>query len=220
MARTETFQQIGLFDQADDRTAAEQLAAVADEARGCRNCPLWEIGTHTVFGAGPANTRLMFVGEAPGRQEDEQGRPFVGAAGKLLGAALQQAGLDRAEVYVTNVVKHRPWVQEGNRQKNRAPRQSEINACRPWLQQELSLIRPSIIVCLGATAARELLGKGFKLTQQRGQWLEGPGGAAALATLHPAYVLIQPPESAERIQQTFFDDVRLAAERYRALPAD
>jgi DNA polymerase len=160
----------------------------------------------------------MLVGEAPGLQEDRQGQPFVGPAGKLLDQALQQAGLNRAELYLTNVVKHRPWLRSGGRPKNRAPKQSEVNACRRWLQQELALIQPRIIVCLGATAARELLGRGFKLTQQRGQWQPGPNDAAVLATLHPAYVLIQPPESYDAVQQALFADLRSVAERYRALP--
>jgi DNA polymerase len=213
------YQQARLFEQqSDERAPGEQLAALAEQARTCRACPLWEIGTQTVFGSGPATARLMFVGEAPGQQEDRQGRPFVGPAGKLFDQALEQAGLEREAVYVTNVVKHRPWVRTGGRPKNRAPKQSEINACRPWLQGELDLVRPEIVVCLGATAARELLGRNFKLTQQRGQWQSGPGGTAALATLHPAYILIQPPESYDAIQQALFDDLRRVAERYQALP--
>jgi DNA polymerase len=159
----------------------------------------------------------MFVGEAPGAQEDRAGQPFVGPAGRLFDEALAQAGLDRAEVYVTNTVKHRPWLQQGSRQKNRAPKQSEINACRPWLEEELRLVSPALIVCLGAVAAKALLGKDFKLTQQRGQWLDGPGGAAVLATVHPSYVLIQPPESQERVREQFFGDIRAVAQRYRTL---
>jgi DNA polymerase len=199
------------------RSAAEQLAAVAREAESCQACPLWQHGVQTVFGQGPVTARLMLVGEAPGQQEDRQGLPFVGASGRLLDEALAQARIERASVYVTNVVKHRPTVEQRGRTKNRAPKQSEVNACRPWLQQELRLIRPELIVCLGATAAREILGKGFKLTQQRGQWLEGPGETAVLATLHPSYVLIQPPDSFERVRATLFDDLRLAGERYAAL---
>jgi len=201
----------------DTASAAERLAAVARDARDCRACPLWEIGTQTVFGSGPAIARLMFVGEAPGQHEDQQGVPFVGPAGRLFEEALQQAGLQRTEVYVTNVVKHRPWLQQGRRKKNRPPKRSEINACRPWLQEELRLVKPSIIVCCGAQSAREILGKEFKLTQQRGSWLEGPDGASVLATFHPAYVLIQPEESYDRLKETLFADFRLVAERHRSL---
>lgn len=194
---------------------ADELQQVATASKRCQACPLWEIGTQTVFGVGTADARLMFIGEAPGRDEDHQGVPFVGAAGRLFDQALQQAGIKRDAVYITNTVKNRPWVQNGSRQKNRAPKQSEINACRPWLTEELRLIRPELIVCLGAVAAKAILGKDFKLTQQRGQWLEGPNGAAVLATLHPSYVLIQPAESVERVRETLFGDIRAVAERYR-----
>lgn len=208
--------QPALFEPADPDPAAA-LAEIARAAGDCRACPLWEIGTRTVFGDGPPSARLMFLGEAPGRDEDKQGRPFVGAAGRLFDEALRAAEIDRGEVYVTNTVKHRPWVQQGSRQKNRAPKQSEINACRPWLEHELRLVRPALIVCLGAVAARAILGKEFKLTQQRGRWLDGPAGAAVLATLHPSYVLIQPAETQERVRDTFFGDLRAVAERYRSL---
>lgn len=205
---------------ASDADPTTRLAEVARAAQDCRACPLWEIGTQTVFGHGPPTADLLFLGEAPGRDEDKQGLPFVGAAGRLFDAALAAANLDRAEVYVTNTVKHRPWVQQGPRQKNRAPKQSEINACRSWLDHELQLVRPALIVCLGAVAATAILGKHFKLTQQRGQWLAGPEGAAVLATLHPSYVLIQPAETQERVRETFFGDLRAVGERYRALRPD
>ena len=218
MARTDLTEQVPLFESASpDATGKEQLAAVKEAAKSCQACPLWEIGTQTVFGVGPADARLMFIGEAPGAQEDRQGVPFVGPAGRLFDEALEQAGLARSEVYVTNVVKHRPWVAQNGRQKNRPPKQSEIKACRPWLDQELAIVRPSIICCLGAHAARAILGKDFKITQQRGQWLAEHAGAAALATIHPSYVLIQPAESYESLRQTLFSDLRQVAERYRAL---
>ena len=220
MSTSEVLEQGSLFGLAEPTTApAEQLAEVARAARDCRACPLWEIGTQTVFGSGPANARLMFIGEAPGQHEDKQGIPFVGPAGQLFDQALKQARLERAEVYVTNIVKHRPWLEQNGRKKNRPPKQSEINACRPWLQEQLRIISPKMIVCVGAQAAKEILGKTFKLTQQRGQWFEGPGSAAVLATIHPAYVLIQPEESFERLRETLFADFRTAAERYRALEA-
>ena len=214
-----TAHQTSLFDPTDEADRADALAEVARAAKECQACPLWEIGTQTVFGSGPADARLMFVGEAPGQQEDRQGKPFVGPAGSLFDQALARAGIDRPEVYVTNTVKHRPWQAQNGRQKNRAPKQSEINACRPWLTEELRLIGPELIVCLGAVAAKAILGRDFKLTQQRGQWLPGPNGAEVLATLHPSYVLIQPTESRERVEETFFGDVRTVGERYRTLKA-
>jgi uracil-DNA glycosylase family protein len=218
MAKQQVLEQASLFAPPDAGAPVdEQLAEVARAAEKCQACPLWEIGTQTVFGSGPATARLMFVGEAPGQHEDKQGIPFVGPAGRLFEQALQQAGLDRAEVYVTNVVKHRPWVDQNGRKKNRAPKQSEINACRPWLQEELRIVKPDIIVCVGASSAREILGKDFKLTQQRGQWFDGPGSARVLATIHPAYVLIQPEESYDRLQESLFADFRLVGDRYRAL---
>jgi uracil-DNA glycosylase len=216
MVKQRAIEQPPLLDDEPADCGAE-LERLRQEVKSCRACPLWEIGTQTVFGEGPVGARLMLVGEAPGRDEDLQGRPFVGASGRLLDEALRRAELERAELYVTNTVKHRPWLQQGSRQKNRAPKQSEINACRPWLSAELRLVRPALIVCLGATAARELLGKDFKLTQQRGQWHDGPGGAQVLATLHPSYVLIQPPETQEQVREGFFADIRAAAERYRKL---
>lgn len=210
----------GSADRSDFQDIQERLAEVARAARDCRACPLWQGNTQTVFGDGPPDARLMLIGEAPGEQEDRQGRPFVGPAGQLLNEGLAQAGLARDKVYVTNVVKHRPWVAQGGRKRNRPPKQSEIAACRPWLQHELQLIRPALIVCLGAHAARAILGNAFKLTQERGQWRPGPAGAAVLATIHPSYVLIQPRESYERVKATFFADLERVAERYRALAAE
>jgi DNA polymerase len=199
----------------EDPTAA--LEQVRRAAAGCRDCPLWEIGTQTVFGVGPATARLMFVGEAPGYQEDQRGVPFVGPAGQLFDEGLEQAGIPRGEVYVTNAVKHRPFVPGGPRGKNRPPKQSEVNACRQWRLGEMAIVRPTMVVCLGAVAAREVMGKGFKLTQQRGQWLTAPDAPMALATLHPSYVLIQPAGSREQVRETFFADLRAVGERYRAL---
>jgi uracil-DNA glycosylase family protein len=198
-------------------TRAAALEHVRRAALGCRDCPLGEIGTQTVFGVGPATARLTFVGEAPGYQEDQQGVPFVGPAGQLFNEGLAAAGIPRDEVYVTNAVKHRPWLPRGPRGKNRPPKQSEVNACRQWLERELAILQPPLVACLGAVAARAVLGRDFKLTQQRGQWLRAPDGREVLATLHPSYVLIQPAESRERVRATFFDDLRLVAQRYRQL---
>jgi uracil-DNA glycosylase len=197
----------------------ESLADVAARARDCRACPLWEIGKQTVFGAGPPTARIMMIGEAPGEYEDREGVPFVGPAGRLLDRALASIGLDHSEVYITNVVKHRPWVAAGTRKKNRAPKTSEIKACRPWLAAELELLRPAIVVCLGAPAAKEILGKDFRLTQQRGEWFSTPTIPNVLATLHPAYVLIQPPETMDAMRDLVFADLARVADRYRALAA-
>ncbi|MBI4492274.1 MAG: UdgX family uracil-DNA binding protein [Chloroflexi bacterium] len=206
------------FKGAAERERA--LEQVRRTAARCRACPLWEIGTQTVFGVGPATARLVLIGEAPGYQEDQQGMPFVGPAGKLLDEALAEAGLSRPGVYITNIVKHRPWVPGGAHGKNRPPRQSEITACRPWLAQELAIVRPRIIGCLGALAAREILGKGFRLTEQRGQWFEAEAAPHVLATIHPSYVLIQPHESHDRLRAHLFSDLRRIAERYRQVAAE
>ena len=199
------------------RTLAEREAAweeVKEAARGCTDCPLWEIGTQTVFGVGPVNARVMFIGEAPGAQEDKAGKPFVGPVGKLFDEALAHAGIDRSQVYVTNTVKHRPWIAgPSGRQKNRAPKQSEINACRQWHTREVALVRPEMIVCLGAKAAQEILGRTFKLTQQRGRWHSTDTTAHVLATLHPSYVLIQPRDSYDQVRATFLSDIAMVAER-------
>ncbi|MDQ3548319.1 MAG: uracil-DNA glycosylase, partial [Chloroflexota bacterium] len=147
--------------------------------------------------------------EAPGAQEDSSGQPFVGPAGKLFDEALEESGIDRATVYVTNAVKHRPSVQsESGRRKNRAPKQSEINACAIWLDREIEIIQPSLICCLGAVAAKRVLGKSFKLLEQRGQWFTSDSGHAVLATVHPAFVMIQRPDARERWMETLVNDLR------------
>ena len=197
----------------------QALDQVRRDAVGCRACPLWEIGTQTVFGSGPATARLMLIGEAPGAQEDKQGAPFVGPAGRLLDQALAEAGLPRGQVYITNIVKHRPWTEAGGRAKNRPPKQSELNACRQWRLREMAIVRPLVVGCLGALAAKEILGKGFRLTEQRGQWLTAEAAPHVLATIHPAFILIQPEDSYARWRATFFADIRLLAERFRQVAA-
>src|SRR5213076_2129711 len=152
----------------------------------CQACPLWERGTQTVFGEGATHARVMFVGEQPGNEEDLAGHPFVGPAGKLLDRALEEAGIDRRIVYVTNIVKHFKWEPRGKRRIHKKPRQSEINACRPWIEDELAIVKPKALVCLGSTAAQALLGRQFKVTAERGKLVASPLAPAVLATVHPS----------------------------------
>jgi uracil-DNA glycosylase len=194
-----------------DSNAIDEVRA---EAMGCTRCPLYEIGTQTVFGTGPANAKVLFIGEAPGAQEDRAGEPFVGPAGRLFDEALSAAGIDRAVVYVTNAVKHRPWKRsDSGRQKNRAPKQSEINACAVWLDREIEIVEPRIICCLGAVAAKRMLGKSFRLMDQRGQWFTSERGQDVLATVHPSFVMIQREDARESWMATFVNDLREVTKR-------
>jgi probable DNA metabolism protein len=170
---------------------ADSLDAVRAQARDCRACPLWEPATQTVFGEGPPDARIMFVGEQPGDQEDLTGRPFVGPAGQLLDRALHEAGIDRAACYMTNAVKHFRFEQRGKFRLHRNPAVAHVKACRPWLAREIEQVRPDVIVCLGASAAQAVLGSGFKLMAERGQWRTLHDGTRAMATVHPSWVLRQ-----------------------------
>jgi uracil-DNA glycosylase family protein len=156
-----------------------------DAAAGCKACDLWKRGTQTAFGEGSEKARVMFVGEQPGNDEDLAGKPFVGPAGKLLDQALAEAGIDRGLAYVTNVVKHFKWEPRGKRRIHAKPNAIEITACLPWLNAELAVVKPRVLVCLGATAAQALLGKTFRVTQQRGEFVESPLAKYVLATVHP-----------------------------------
>jgi DNA polymerase len=172
---------------------------------------LWKRGTQTVFGEGKPNAKVMFVGEQPGDREDIAGRPFVGAAGKLLDQGLEKAGIDRAEVYVTNVVKHFKWVpqERGKRRIHKKPRDSEINACRPWLDAEIAVVKPSVLVCLGATAAQALLGKDFRVSKHRGELIDSPLATSVMATVHPSSILrAQDEESRHAEMEAFVNDLR------------
>lgn len=173
------------------------LDAVAEAAKRCRACHLWRLGTQTVFGEGPENARLFLVGEQPGDKEDIEGRPFVGPAGRLLDELLQEAGIARDQVYLTNAVKHFKWVAGGGRRLHGKPNRKEVVACHPWLQTEIALVAPRLVVCLGATAAQALLGPAFKLTQNLGQIIEA-GGVTYVATLHPSAVLRMPDRDARQ----------------------
>ncbi len=187
---------------------ADSLDALRAQARDCRACPLWEPATQTVFGEGPADARLMFVGEQPGDQEDLTGRPFTGPAGQLLDRALREAGIDRAACYMTNAVKHFRFEQRGKFRLHRNPDAAHVQACRPWLAREIEQVRPDIIVCLGATAALAVLGKDFRLMAERGQWRTLHDGTRALATVHPAWVLRQGDDAArEAAYRGLVDDL-------------
>ena len=191
---------------------AKSLQALREEAAGCRACPLWETGTQTVFGEGSARATVMLVGEQPGDQEDLAGRPFVGPAGRLLDEALETAGIDRASAYVTNVVKHFKWEARGKRRIHAKPAWSEIAACRPWLDGELQAVRPTVLVCLGATAAQALLGRQFRVTKQRGTWIESDLAEHVTATIHPSAILRQrTDEDRHREMDAFVADLRLVA---------
>jgi uracil-DNA glycosylase family protein len=203
-------------DDADDWQPAEvpetsSLTTLEKAARSCTACHLYKRATQTVFGEGPKNARLMFLGEQPGDQEDLAGKPFVGPAGKLFDRALAEAGIDRAEVYVTNTVKHFKWEPRGKRRIHQKPNSREIAACRPWLEAELRLVRPKLLVCLGATAAQSIFGPSFRVTRDRGQVLESELAPKVLATVHPSSLLRQPDEeSREREYAHFVADLRAA----------
>src|SRR5215212_1597681 len=181
-----------------DETAAPlvperpSLPKLRQAAAGCTACDLYKTGTQTVFGEGARSAEVLFVGEQPGDQEDKSGRPFVGPAGKLFDQALEDAAIDRAQVYVTNVVKHFTWQARGKRRIHQKPNWSEIAACRPWLEAELAVVDPRVLVCLGATAAQALLGRQFRVTQQRGEPVESDLAEHVLATVHPSSILRDP----------------------------
>jgi uracil-DNA glycosylase len=187
-------------------------------ARDCRACDLWKLATQTVFGEGPSNARIMMVGEQPGDQEDRVGRPFVGPAGRVLGLALSKAGIESSEVYVTNVVKHFKWSPDdgGKRRIHKKPRDSEIHACRPWLDAELEILQPQILVCLGASAAQSLLGRDFRVSQRRGQWVESTLAPYVIATVHPSSILRAEDEDSRHLQmEAFIRDLKKVAQQLR-----
>ncbi|MBW3588238.1 MAG: UdgX family uracil-DNA binding protein [Actinobacteria bacterium] len=165
------------------------LDEVAESARGCTACDLYKNATQTVFGEGSARAEVMLVGEQPGDQEDVSGEPFVGPAGKLLDRALEEAGIDRRKTYVTNVVKHFKWMPKGKRRIHKKPNREEITACRPWLEAEIALVKPRVVVCLGATAAQALLGASFRVTKDRGKFVEWDLEPMVTATVHPSSIL-------------------------------
>jgi DNA polymerase len=188
------------------------IPSLREAAAVCRACDLWKRGTQTVFGEGGSKPRLMLVGEQPGDQEDIQGHPFVGPAGRILDKALDEAGIDREEIYITNAVKHFKWEPRGKRRIHKKPNSLEIAACKPWIEAELEVVRPDVVVCLGATAAQALLGRQFKVSTQRGEFIESPLAPFVMATVHPSSVLRAPDEAREQARREFFRDIKRVAQ--------
>jgi len=196
------------------------LGELRAEAAGCRACPLWETGTQTVFGEGSESAEVMFVGEQPGDQEDKQGRPFVGPAGRVLDEALEAVGIDRGRTYVTNAVKHFKWEARGKRRIHAKPTWTEQTACRPWLEGELEVVRPRVLVCLGAVAAQALLGSKVKVTKDRGKPLESDLAPFVLVTIHPSAILRERDEPArEEAFAAFVADLQVVQRTLTASPA-
>src|SRR6266498_2013148 len=190
---------------------ATSWSAVREAAKDCEACHLHKRATQTVFGEGPKGATMMLVGEQPGDYEDVSGRPFVGPAGKIMDQALEEAGIDRSQVYVTNAVKHFKWEPRGKRRIHQKPNSREIAACRPWLESELRLVKPKLLVCLGATAAQTVFGPSFRVTRDRGKVLSSKLAPRALATVHPSSLLRQPDEeSRQREYERFVVDLRAA----------
>ena len=189
------------------------LPKLREAAAGCKACDLWRTGTQTVFGEGSREAEAMFVGEQPGNDEDLEGRPFVGPAGKLMDEAMEEAGIDRSLAYVTNVVKHFKWEPRGKRRIHQKPNWGEIAACRPWLDAELAVVKPRVIVCLGATAAQALLGRQFRVTKQRGVPVESDLAPTVIATVHPSSILRADTEEDRRVAyDEFVADLRKVAD--------
>jgi len=188
------------------------LPALREAAAGCRACDLYKTGTQTVFGEGAEHAQVMFVGEQPGDREDREGKPFVGPAGRVLDQALEEAGIDRRHVYITNAVKHFKWKPQGKRRLHQRPNAAEINACRPWLDAEIAMVKPHLLVLLGATAAQALLGRDFRVSVQRGQLIERPGLPPVMATVHPSSILRAPDDETRALEmRAFVQDLKRVA---------
>jgi uracil-DNA glycosylase len=212
-------EQISLIDSQSEPNDAtpflperRTLATLRKAAAGCRGCHLWRGASQTVFGEGLKRSRVMFVGEQPGDQEDRQGKPFVGPAGRELDRGLEAAGIARDEAYVTNVVKHFKFEERGRRRIHQTPRRFEVDACRPWLDEELRVVQPEALVLLGATAAKAILGASFRLTKHRGELLDSDLASIVTATVHPSAILRAPDEEARIAQrESFADDLQVVA---------
>ncbi len=197
--------------------AERAIARLRDDAAKCRNCDLWQGATQTVFGRGDPDADVMLVGEQPGDKEDLAGEPFVGPAGQLLDKALEEAGIDRRKVYVTNAVKHFRWEARGKRRIHKKPNTKQIQACHPWLESEMDVVAPKLVICLGATAAQALLGRDFRVTQHRGEVIRREGLPPVAATIHPSAILrTSDDESRQAEFAHFVDDLKLAATAARA----
>jgi DNA polymerase len=188
------------------------VKALRETAAGCRACPLWRSGTQTVFGAGAARAPVMLVGEQPGDREDRKGKPFVGPAGRMLDKALAEAGIDPRHTYQTNVVKHFKWKPKGKRRIHQTPSKLEVDACRPWLDAELERVSPNVVAMLGATAAKALLGSGFRVTKQRGELLTVDFAPAAVATFHPSSILRADDEDRAEAFADLVADLKVVAD--------
>ena len=208
------------MEESKRKTLAGSLSDLRDAATDCRDCPLWEHSTQTVFGEGGARAEVMLIGEQPGDQEDRQGHPFVGPAGQLLDRALDAAGVERKLVYVTNAVKHFKWEPRGKRRLHKTPTQSEIDACRQWLEGEIRVIRPRVIACLGATAAKALLGPSFRVSTQRGRRVASPHAEFVFATVHPSALLrLRDPDEREAAFAQLVGDLALIRKALERQPA-
>lgn len=197
------------------RIREKRLRELSVQAAACQNCPLYRNSTQTVFGEGPADAPVMIVGEVPGDQEDKQGRPFVGPAGRLLNRCLESLGIDRHHLYLTNAVKHFKWIPRGKRRLHQKPNSREINACHPWLEAELALIHPRLVVALGATAAQALMGKDFRVTKKRGRLFSPPFAEKFFATLHPSSLLRMPSDRREAEIRHWLRDLKKMKEFLR-----
>jgi DNA polymerase len=205
---------------ADFLPSARTLEAVRDAARSCRGCDLYKNATQTVFGEGPKEASVLFIGEQPGDMEDKAGHPFVGPAGRLFDKALAEARLSREQVYITNAVKHFKWTPQGKRRKHQKPLMSEVMACKPWLEQEVELIKPKILVCMGATAAQSVLGKGVLITKDRGKFVDGPQGRLTFITIHPSSIYRHPAkEEQEAEYRRFASEIKLIQQKLAAVKA-
>lgn len=193
------------------------LDSLRAAAENCKACPLWKTGTQTVFGEGSARPLVLFVGEQPGNDEDRAGRPFVGPAGRVLDHALEEAGISRSDVYITNAVKHFKWEPQGKRRIHKKPNSREIAACRPWLEAELDLLKPKVLVCLGATAAQALLGDDFRVSRRRGEVIDSSLAPYVMATVHPSSILRAPDETRDVERARFVEDIKKVADLLKSI---